>query len=97
MIAQRQDDIGPVSLKDKTGFSIGGLTNDLEKATKMFDDVQPVPARSVHGVSRAGAPHKSVRLPWLSAWRCIIRSDIRAQLAAPEANASMTPDPHMSR
>jgi hypothetical protein len=79
---QRQDDIGPVSLKDKTGFSIGGLTNDLEKATKMFDDAQPVPDRSVHGVRHAAAPHKSVRLPCPPAQRRIIRFGIRV-LPAP--------------
>jgi hypothetical protein len=43
---QNGEETEPVSLKSKSGFSIGGLTNDLEKATKMFDDVQPVPASS---------------------------------------------------
>ena len=55
---QRGDESIAVSLKNK-GFSIGGLTNDLEKATKMFDEVQPVPASSRSRTS--GVAPKEVR------------------------------------
>jgi hypothetical protein len=65
---QNGEEMEPVSLKSKSGFSIGGLTNDLEKATKMFDDVQPVPASSG---SASDAP-KSVKKHFLKRLACFV-------------------------